>query len=166
MLSGLAFGQQKKTKKAPPLIKKNLPEPPKAKDYDTLISEDSKKCFVYKAEEKKDSLVYVTENLLEYGWAGSNARLIITTYNYDPEKKKQTEKDGETLTQSQNLHFIDGRYKIEKNIFNFTPDKSENYESRTFKLIYKPKTQNVESLTDENNHPYKKGECLQPMISL
>ena len=163
MLSGLAFGQQKKTKKAPLIKAPKILPPPEPKE---LSEGDSKKCFVYKSEEQKDSIVYVTENLLEYGWAGSNARLIITTYNYDLAKKKQLEKDGEILTQSQSLHFIDGKYRIEKNIFNFTPDKSENYEDRIFKLIYKPKTQNVESLKDEKDHPYTKGECLQPMISL
>ncbi|WDF45734.1 hypothetical protein PQ459_12595 [Chryseobacterium sp. KACC 21268] len=166
ILNGLAFGQQKKTKKAPPIVKQNLPEPPKAKDYETIISEDSKKCFVYKVEEKKDSLVYVTENLLEYGWAGSNARLIITTYNYDASKKNPKYKSGDIYAPSQRLRYIDGHYKIEKNTLNFTPDKAENYQNRTFKLVYKPKTQNVESLKDENNHPFKKGDCSQPTISL
>lgn len=166
MLSGLSFGQQKKTKKAPPIKAPKLLPPPEVKANSYITEADSKKCYIYKFEEQKDALTYVTENLFEYGWAGSNARLVITTYNYDPVKKKELEKDGEIQTQSQSLHFIDGKYKIEKNILNFTPDKSENYENRTFKLIYKPKTQKVESLKDENDHPYKKGECLQPMISI
>ncbi|MCD9855884.1 hypothetical protein LUD75_14255 [Epilithonimonas sp. JDS] len=166
MLSCLAFGQKKKTKK--PAITKSptLLPPPRVDRSENLSSEDSKKCFVYKTEEQKDSSVYVTENLLEYNLSGSNARFIITTYNYDASKKSQTEKDSQIYAQSQRLRYIDGTYTIQKNTLNFIPDKAENYQNRTFKLIYKPNTQKVQSLKDEANLQYKKGECSEPMISL
>ncbi|MBV6878539.1 hypothetical protein NG800_001490 [Epilithonimonas ginsengisoli] len=165
MMSGLTFGQQKKTKKAPPITPPTLLPPPEVKKLEDY-SKDEKKCFIYKSEEQKDSIVYVTENLLEYGWAGSNARFVITTYNYDAAQKSQTEKDGQIYAQSQRLRYIDGKYTIQKNILNFTPDKAENYQNRTFKIIYKPKSQKVESLKDESSHQYKKGGCTEPTISL
>lgn len=166
MLSVSAFGQQKKTRKAPPITPPKLLPPPEPKKLEELSEGDYKKCFIYKSEEQKDSSVYVTENLLEYGWAGSNARFVITTYNYDAAKKSQAEKEGQIYTQSQRLRYIDGTYTIQKNILNFIPDKVENYQNRTFKIIYKPKTQKVQSLKDESNKQYKTGGCPEPIISL
>lgn len=166
MLNALALGQQKKSKKQAVNKPPTLLPPPKIDRSEYPTSDNSKKCFVYKTEETKDSSVYVTENLLEYGWAGSDARFIITTYNYDAAKKGQNEKDGQIYAQSQRLRYINGTYTIQKNILTFIPDKAENYQNRTFKLSYKPKTQKVQSLQDEDSRLYKKGECAEPTISL
>lgn len=166
ILSGSVSGQQKKTKKAPQITPPKILPPPEVKEPKYLGADNSKKCFIYKSQEQKDSLIYITENLLEYGWAGSNARFVITTYNYDVAKKSQMEKDGQIYAQSQRLRYIDGKYTIQKNNLTFTPDKAENYENRTFKIVYKPKTQKVDYLKDEGSHQYKKGKCDEPVISL
>lgn len=166
MLSASAFGQQKKTKKPPPITRTEILPPPETKKIDEQNIDKTKKCFVYKMEEQKDSVVYVTENLLEYGWAADNARLVITTYNYVPAKKDMNKKEGNIYAQSQRLRYIEGTYTIQKGILGFIPDKAQNYQNRTFKIDYKPKTQKVQSLQDESNHRYTKGGCPEPTISL
>lgn len=163
--SSVAYGQKKKSTK-------NLPPPPivmptKAEPPQSLAKEDnSKKCFVYVNEVPKDSMVAVTENLLEYFPSGSNARMIITTYQYDPEVKKKLSGSGETLAQTQQLQFIEGKYTIEKGTLTMTPNKKDQFEPRRFNLVNKPKTQTLLHLKDEQNHLYKKRKCLEPMISL
>lgn len=156
LLSSTAtFGQIKK--------KASLPPPPKP----AKVSEQkSEKCFLYTTEEQKDTLVYVTENLLEYGWAGSNARIIITTFDYDPLKKKTVEKKGYVYAQSKSMEFINGSYKIEKDILIFSPEKPDKFAQRRFKIYYKAKTKNEAYLEDEAKHLFKPGKCLEPMVSM
>ncbi|MNK85772.1 hypothetical protein D3C87_1056620 [compost metagenome] len=163
--SGLGYGQKKKPAKIlppPPIVMPKKAEPPQS----LAIQDDAKKCFVYVSEITKDSMVNVTENLLEYFPSGSNARMIITTYQYNPEVKKQLSGSGEMLAQTQQLQFIEGKYTIEKGTLTMTPDKKDRFDTRRFKLVNKPKTQTVINLKDEQNHLYKKGNCMEPMISL
>lgn len=157
--------QKKKPKKiVPPPPVKEVPPPPKIEELP--FEDDEKKCFVFKAEEQKDSLTYVTETLLEYGWNNDLARMIITTYDFDPVKKKEAEEDGYTLVQSETMQFINGIFKIEKDVFTFTPEKSEKFKNQLFKITYKSKTKKVDFLTDENNNKLQTGECLEPMVKM
>lgn len=117
-------------------------------------------------EEKKDSLVYVTETLLEYGWNSDLARIIITSYDYDPIKKKEAKEAGYDLVQTETMQFIDGVFKIEKRTFTFTPDKLDRFKAQLFKITYKPKAKEIEFLIDENNNKLQPGECLQPMVMM
>lgn len=157
--------QKKKSKKiVPPPPVKEVPAPPKVEKLP--LKDDDKKCFVSKMEEQKDSLTYVTETLLEYSWHSDLARMIITTYDYDADKKKKAEKEGYTLIQTETMQLIDGIFKIDKGIFTFTPDKSEKFKTQLFKITYKPKSKYVDFLTDENNNKLQTGECLQPMVSM
>jgi len=163
-----ALGQKKKsTKMAPPPVvapKINPPATKKAPDF--TYWNNAAKCYIYRTEEKKDSLVYVTENLLEYGWVASNARMIITTYSFDPIKKQQVEKDGYIYGQSKTMQYIDGEFALEKGNLTFTPNKKDKFDVRHFKLVYKPKTQKVNYIKDENDRPYKIGDCPVPTVSL
>ena len=157
---GVVFGQQKDTTQ----ISLQISEPnPKIIPYAELLPEDreeTKQCFVYITEKQKDSLVYVTENLLEYGWNGSNARIVITTYNYEVSKKK---KINNIVTKKQ-LQFIDGEYKIDNGKLTFTPNKDEKFEQKTFNLIYNK--MKIDYLEDENGNKYTSGGCSQPIMSL
>ncbi len=161
----VASAQKKKSKKiVPPPPVKEVPAPPKVEKLP--LKDDDKKCFVYKMEEQKDSLTYVTETLLEYGWHSDLARMIITTYDYDADKKKKAEEEGYSLIQTETMQLIDGIFKIDKGIFTFTPDNSEKFKTQLFKITYKPKSKQVDFLTDENNNKLQTGECLQPMVSM
>ena len=164
-VGSLVFGQKKKSAKAPPIKEPTYYPVPEVKEYN-YEEHNSEKCFIYKTEETKNSVVYVTENLLQYGGATDNARMVITTYNYDSSKKQQTEKDGRIYSQSESLKYINGKSNLEKGNLNFTPDKKDKFQTRHFKVVYKPKTQKVDFLKDENNHPYKEGKCPEPTISL
>lgn len=64
--------------------------PPPSAPNSTVISE-TENCFLFRQKEAKDSLVYVTENLLEYGRSENIARIIIVTSSYDPIKKQEAE---------------------------------------------------------------------------
>ena len=172
MLScGVVFGQQKKSNKTPfkvPEIKqepKEEPPPPPPAPSSSTISE-TENCFLFRQEESKDSLVYVTENLLEYGWNGDNARMLISSSNYDPVKKQEAEKQGMRLMQTETVQYIDGTFKIVKGILTFEPMKTEISERRTFKLIFKPKTRKIDYLRDENGNKYNKGKCPENTISV
>jgi len=161
----IGSAQKKKPKKiVPPPPVREVPPPPKIEELP--FEDDEKKCFVFKAEEQKDSLTYVTETLLEYGWNNDLARIIITTYNYDSVKKNQADENGEILALTQNLQFINGTFKIEKDVFIFTPEKSEKFKTQLFKITYKSKTKKVDFLTDEDNNKLQTGECLQPMVKM
>ena len=164
LLCFVGSAQQKKPKKiVPPPPVKEVLEPPK---IEAPKKDDSKKCFSFKMEEKKDSLVYVTETLLEYGWNSDLARIIITSYDYDPIKKKEAKEAGYDLVQAETMQFIDGVFKIENGTFTFTPDKLDRFKTQLFKITYKPKTKEVEFLIDENNNKLQTGECLQPMVMM
>ncbi|MBD8080914.1 hypothetical protein [Chryseobacterium caseinilyticum] len=163
--SSFAYGQKKKPARAippPPIVRKEIAEPPQS----LSINDDSKKCFVYVSEVAKDSVVAVTENLLEYFPSGRNARINTTTYQYDSKLKKQSNGSGEMLAQTQQLQFIEGNYTIEKETLTVIPDKKDKFDTRRFKIVYKPDTNTVINLKDEQNHLYKKGKCIEPMISL
>jgi len=160
-----ASAQKKKQQKIvlPPPVRE-IPPPPKIEKLS--FEDDDKKCFVYKNEEQKDSLVYVTETLLEYGWNNDLARMIITTYDYDPVKKKEAEEAGYDLVQSETLQFIEGSFKIDKDVFTFNPTKKDHFATQLFKITYKPKTKKVDFLTDKKNNKLQPGECLQPMVMM
>lgn len=129
--------------------------------------QQTENCFVYTTEQQKDSLVYVSESLLEYGWAGANARMVITRYTYDPVKKEAVEKEGRKFFfPNQELQFINGTYKTEENTLIFTPDKVDQYEERTFKIVYTLKTNNIDYLVDEDNNNYLRGDCLEPVVGM
>lgn len=156
--------QKKKPQKiVPPPVIKEVPPPPK---IEAPKKDDSKKCFSFTMEEKKDALIYVTETLLEYGWNSDLARMVITTYDYDPIKKKEAEAAGYDLVQAETMQFIDGVFKIENGTFTFIPDKLDRFKTQLFKITYKPKTKEVEFLIDENNNKLQTGECLQPMVMM
>lgn len=165
LLCFVGSAQKKKSRKiVPPPPVREIPPPTKIEEI--YVEDDSKKCFVYKAEEQKDSIVYVTETLLEYGWASDLARMIVTSYDYDPIKKKEAKEAGYDLVQAETMQFIDGVFKIENGTFTFTPDKLDRFKTQLFKITYKPKTKEVEFLIDENNNKLQTGECLQPMVMM
>lgn len=162
------FGQAGKSNNipAPALLKEEAPLA-QVRAKKVAVREEGENCFSYTAEEQKDSLVYVIENLLEYGWSGDNARTVVTRYSYDPVKKNEEEKEGRTFfAPRQQMQFINGSYKVEENILIFTPDKVDKHPKRTFKILYNLKTNKVDGLIDENNNKYMPGECLEPIISL
>lgn len=165
LLCFVGSAQKKKSRKiVPPPPVREIPPPTKIEEI--YVEDDSKKCFVYKAEEQKDSIVYVTETLLEYGWASDLARMIVTTYDYDPVKKKEVEEAGYAWGQTKNLQFIDGVFKIEKDVFTFTPDKLDRFKTKLFKITYKPKTNKIAFLTDEDNNNLQTGDCIEPMVKM
>lgn len=164
-IAGFAMGQKKKSTKTPPpfispkivVLKKHTLE---------IKDPESEKCFTYKTEIQKDGLTYSTENLLEYGWAADNARMVIITYNYDPVKKAEVEKSGYIYSVPQSMQFIDGDFVIEKDNLIFTPSKSNKFEKRFFKLIYKSKTKKIDHLEDEKKSFFKASDCLQPSVMM
>ncbi|WP_343565735.1 hypothetical protein [Sphingobacterium sp.] len=164
----IVFGQQKRSKKntIPPPIKKKEYPIPEAKGIEDLIIEQKKKCFVYKIEEKKDSLLFVNSNLLEYGWAGDNARMVITSYHYDPIKKKEAEQKGDVLLNEEHVQFINGSYKTEKDILIFIPEKADRFKTRAFRLVYKSNVKEIDYLEDEDNNKYIAGDCSEPVVGL
>lgn len=163
--SNVAYGQKKKTKiiiPPPPIIMPTKAEPPKR----PAIEDQSTKCFVYINEVPKDSMVAVTENLLEYKPSSSSARMVITTYEYDPKLRSKANESGEMLARTQQLQFIDGTYDIEKDTLTMMPNNKDRFETRRFKIVNKPKTQTVINLKDEQKHLYKKGKCLETMTNI
>ena len=160
----LSFGQKKKSNKVPPPIMppKIIPVP-QEKTPDYPGAERSKKCFVYIATSEKDSRVYVTENLFEYGWSSTNARMITTTYDYDAAKKKENES---AYIYSKISQYVDGDFTEAKNKVMFSPSKSEKYPKKTFNVFYKSKSKTIDHLEDENQNKYKKGECPEPTVSI
>lgn len=163
LTSCLTFGQKKMAKKesVPPIVK---PAPVKEQIIEKPIFYDNEeKCFIYTTEEKKDNLVYHTEKLLKYGWASNNARIIITTYNYDPVEKQKTESSGDILGYPIKTQYIDGKYRIEKNTVFFTPDKADKFDKQNFQLIYKSKT--LDHAIDNQDNILKKVKCSQQSIS-
>jgi len=167
LTNSLVSGQQKKSKRKtfPPPIKREAPVV-MAEPIAEIVPLQPKNCFVFNFEEKKDSLLYVSKSLLEYGWAGDNARMVITSYNYDPVKKKEVEKDGKMLLfHEEKMQFINGSYKFEQDLLIFTPEKTDRFEKRTFRLIYKTKTKKVDYLQDEKNNKYVSGGCQEAMVS-
>lgn len=159
MLSGVSNGQKKKTKKTPPPIVFNPVVKEKVPDYPTV--KNSKKCFLYITEESKDARTFVKENLFEYGWSGDNARMVVTTYDYDTAAKKQS--GNENYIYAKSKQYIEGLYRIDNNNLIFTPDKADKFGKQTYKII-KNKTKNGEELVDENNHRFQKGNCQQAII--
>ena len=163
-----AFGQKNKSSKprriAPPPVREAAPPP--VEKLSPIPEREEEKCFVNKQEEQKEDLIYVKETLLEYGWASTNARMVITTYNYDPIKKEEAEKNGDRLLYSQSLQFIEGDFKIEKGNLIFTPTKADKFKKKIFKFYYQPKTQKILHLEDENKQLLKTGKCLEPTISI
>lgn len=166
--SSIAFAQQKKpnkTKTPPPKIKpapKVLLPPPIAKIPDMY----KEQCYIYNSEETKDALINQTKTFVEYGWSGDNARIIIERKEYDPVKEKEAQEKGYSLVWNETAQYINGKYKIDKNILTIIPDKSDQFQSQKFKLIYKAKTKEVDYLQDDKNNKYKIGECPLPVISI
>lgn len=159
-----SFAQKKKSKLVPPPPpKKELIylEPPRS-----IETQETEKCFKNTKEEQKDTLTFVTETMLEYGWNNDNARMIITTYNYDHIEKAKLKKDGEELAITKSMQFIDGDYKIEKGNIIFTPEKKDRFKTETFKLIYKPKSKKIKSLLGSDKKTFSPGDCMQPTISI
>lgn len=165
---GATFGQQKKSKKARfevPKVKRDKPveiPPPPAPN---TISENEN-CFLFRQEEPKDSLVYVTENLLEYGRYGDNARIFVYNSNYDPVKKEEAEKQGMMLVQSETVQLIDGTFKIVKDELIFTSKESKEFKNQVFRLFFKTKTQKVDYLKDEKGNKYGRGKCHVATVSI
>lgn len=164
-VSSIAFAQKKKQTKImpPPPVKQIEPpqiiEPPE-------IEHEGTKCFVYKKEEKKDALIYVTETLLEYGWNNDMARMIITNYEYDPIAEKEAEEKGYVLAQSKQLQFIDGHFKITNDTFTFTPTNTNEFKTEIFKINFENKTKKVKQLKNQDDELFVKGACLEPMVSM
>lgn len=129
--------------------------------------QQTENCLVYTVAQQKNSLVYVSESLLEYGWAVNNARMVITRYTYDPIKKEAVEKEGRKFFfPNQELQFINGTYKTEENTLIFTPDKVNKHQKRTFKIVYNPETNKIDYLVDDDNNNYLRGDCLEPVVGM
>ena len=163
LLFSLTSAQKKRSGKVPPKISKQtvFERPPEVKKFEI---EDSKKCFVNTAKETKDGRDHFTDTLLEYGWSADNARIIITTYNFDREKEAEAKRSGLVFDASQKFQFINGNFTISKNILTFIPEKLEKFQKHSFKLIYRSKKLN--SLEGENKMILNKGKCLEPMVSM
>ncbi len=168
MANILCFGQKKKSGKTNHPFPKieNPTRPPEAKRIEDLDLVSSERCFVYNTEEMKDSLLFVNENLLEYGWAGDNARMVITSYSYDPIKKEAAAKSGYVLLEERKMQFVNGSYKIQNDMLVFTPEKKEKFKTRKFRLLYKSRTKEIDYLIDEGNNKFVPGDCLEPMVSM
>lgn len=163
VFSTVSFAQKKKpTRKAPPPVKEVPPVPPPIIER-PIIEEDSTKCFVFIDKQEKDGRVYATENLLEYGWNNNLARMIITSYDYDPIAQKEAEEKGYVLAQSQQIQFIEGVFTIKNYVYTFTPDKVDKFKTETFKITFEGKTKKVKQLTNDKNQVFEKGACLEPM---
>ena len=178
----VSFGQQKKSNKATQKVintKKVPMPPPRITEKPLKIikvipkiepKSDQVNCFLYVNESSTDTLVSITENLLEYGWNNDLARMVISNFNYDPKIKKKLEKEGKTLNYTKTSQFINGSFSLEKGILTFIPDKDEANkinmvnENKIFRIILKPKSKNINYLKDENGNKYSKGECLEPII--
>lgn len=126
----------------------------------------TKKCFLHATEVIKDSVVYVTQNLLEYGYEDNKARILITTYDYDLVKEKLAKLNGSSLTKLETIQFVDGTYKIEKNLLTFKPDDAINFKTTQFKISFKPKSSTIQFLTNKTGEKYVKGECYVDSPSL
>ena len=163
LLQAAAFGQNRTDKPVPPPVRI---APPPSKREPVLIVEKEEQCFMYKAEQHKDSLVYVTETLLKYRWNSDRARIMLTTYTYDPVEKAKAEEAGYDLLSEEYVQFIDGRVKLEKNHLIFIPDKPEKFKSHTFTVIYQAETDQVKCLMDENNHILSTSDCPLPIVSM
>lgn len=163
--STMAFAQQKKTTKTrttprkveqPPVI---IPPP---SDELTVTNY----CFVYLHEEKKGDMVHADNTILEYGWAGQNARMVIESKEYDPIKEKEAKEKGEHLVWEETVQYINGKFKITNDVLTFMPDKPERYKTRVFKVIYKGKSKEPDYLIDEHKNKYLPGDCPTPIISV
>lgn len=158
------FAQKKKTTKTipPPPVRKEF-SPPKIQ---SLIKEDDEdtKCFVYIVKEEKEGRVFVTENLLEYGWNNDLARIVITTYDYDPVAVKKAEEEGYLLGQTQRLQFIEGTFNIKDHTYTFIPTKLDKFKTETFKISFEGKSKKVKHLTNNKNEVFEKGACLEPIL--
>lgn len=163
LTSCFAFGQKKTAKKqsVPPIVKPAPIETPKIEQ--PISYDDEEKCFIYTKDEKKDNLVYNTEKLLKYGWASNNARIIITSYNYDPVEKQKAESSGDILGYPIKTQYIDGKYRIEKNTVFFTPDKTDKSDNQNFQLIYQSKK--LHHAIDNQNNILTKIKCPEQSIS-
>lgn len=122
--------------------------------------------MVFKTEKETDSLLYVKEMLLEYGWNNKLARIIETTYEYNPVKERKAKENGYVLAYSKQLQFIEGVFRIEQNIFTFIPDKSDKFKPQIFRIIRQSKTNHEIKFINEENNVFIKGDCLEPMISI
>lgn len=143
--------------------------PPKiAQPEIRMISKDeTKKCFVYNTNEpKNNSMILETKKILEYDESDNNARIIINSKEYDPIKDQQAKKEGDRVVWQETARLINGTSKIENNILTFTPEKLDNNEVRTFKLVYKIKTKKLDYLKDELNNKYVVGTCSEPLVSM
>lgn len=156
--STVLFAQKRKSNKIPP--------PPPIMEPLIIVEEDTKKCFVYIAKEEKEGRVYATENLLEYGWNNALARMIVTTYDYDPVAMKEAEEKGYVLAQSKQLQFIEGTFSIKNNEYTFTPNKPDKFKTETFKITFEGKTKKIKQLTNDKNQMFEKGACLEPILSM
>lgn len=159
-----AFAQKKKRSIPPPPV--IMEAPPKIQKPYVDEEEDETKCFVYTHKEEKDRIVFVTENLLEYGWNNAMARMIITTYDYDPVAQKEAEKEGYIIAQSKQLQFIDGHFKITNDTFTFTPTNTNEFKTEIFKISFEGKTKKIKQLKNSDNQLFEKGTCLEPTISM
>lgn len=143
--------------------------PPKITQQEIrMVSKDeTKKCFVYSTKEpKNDSMLLETKRTLEYDESDNNARIVINSKEYDPIKDQQAKKEGNRLVWQETAELINGTYKIENSILTFTPEKLNNNEVRTFKLVYKQKTKNLDYLKDKVNNKYAVGNCSKPIVSM
>lgn len=161
MTSFSAFAQ-KKVPKLPPPVKEAPPSTPVKKVE--MYKEPEESCFVYSIKEEKEGKIFVIEKLLEYGWNNALARMVITTYNYDPVAQKKAKEVGDVLAYPKQLQFINGAFKIDKNIYTFTPDKLDKFQAETFKILFVGKTKNIKNLTDSKNEVFEKSSCLEPIV--
>lgn len=159
-----AFAQKKKRSIPPPPV--IMEAPPKIQKPYVDEEEDETKCFVYTHKEEKGGIVFVTENLLEYGWNNDMARMIITNYEYDPIAEKEAEEKGYVLAKSKQLQFIDGHFKITNDTFTFTPTNTNEFKTEIFKINFENKTKKVKQLKNQDNELFVKGACLEPMVSM
>ncbi|NGF56090.1 hypothetical protein G5B00_06130 [Parapedobacter sp. SGR-10] len=164
LVASTAFAQVKPGKIPPPPQRIKLEETPQPHKSEPV--DNTKKCFGYNTETTKGDTTFVKESLLEFGGNGKLGRIVITTYDYNTEEKKKAKENGRIFAPSQQLQFIEGKYKIEGKMLIFTPDKTDKFPVRKFTLQINPNSNTVEKVLDNDKNEWTTANCFEPIISL
>ncbi|MDR2909920.1 MAG: hypothetical protein LBV47_00930 [Bacteroidales bacterium] len=144
-----------------------------------VYTEPSPRCLSLKTETREDSTVYVTEQILEYdgedfslymeyGLESFSAQITVENREYNAFTDVYLDTEGnENVARYHFKHdFINGTCRIENDRLIFTPNETEKYETRTFKIQFAPDSKKIECLTDEKNNVWTTGECYKAQIMM
>lgn len=144
----------------PQLIAPSISEIPVLEDEET-------KCFTYLEKSEKNGRVYYKNHLLEFGWNGDNARIVITEYDYEKEVAEKIDKGEDVIATTETLQFIEGSYTIENEKLIFIPEKEKFSDyKKDFIINYSDNSKkSIKELKDKKNS-WKKGDCLEKVPSI